>query len=457
MPIHVIGGFRAPETNRMLRSRSAHTGVAEHSQHMLGKAVRLLHHPTCRRQAARDRPQDADRRRRLLSASGAPFVHFDVGSGRYWPRMSRQELTRIFPDGKTIHLPTDGKPLRGYAEAMASYKQRKGASRVDGGRRRQGGAAPLVPGRALRRRARRGGGTRPSRKAAPMLAKKVSPPPAPAPVPAAEPVQAKPRPPELPPGVAMADAGAFDASSRRRKKPPSRPSSRPRACRCRPTLDPRGDARGAEPDRRRACRGTGRGAGTGAAARDTDAERRPALDGAAVQIAAVAPGDRRRLGDRRGDGGGFPRPGRAGPGGGLRAARGSGLPCADAAGPAARPRSLARPARRPVPRRHRLPLPRRRRRIRPGAADASLARARREARARAEAAQLVDGHRRPPGGPGTARAGTGAGPAERRAAWVRAPARRPRPRLRPDRRQARCAGPLQAGRAVTFLPVRHID
>jgi hypothetical protein len=59
--------------------------------------------------------------------SGSPFVHLDVASVRAWPRMSRQELSQLFPDGKTLHLPPDGKPLPGYKVALADYKRRGGA------------------------------------------------------------------------------------------------------------------------------------------------------------------------------------------------------------------------------------------------------------------------------------------------------------------------------------------
>ena len=54
--------------------------------------------------------------------SGSPFVHVDTGSVRAWPRMTRAQLKKVFPDGKTLHLPTDGKPLssdgRAYAQAQ---------------------------------------------------------------------------------------------------------------------------------------------------------------------------------------------------------------------------------------------------------------------------------------------------------------------------------------------------
>src|SRR5690606_36808632 len=62
--------------------------------------------------------------------SGSPFVHLDVGSVRAWPRMNRQELVKLFPDGKTLHIPTDGKPLPGYEQAVADYKRRVGADSV---------------------------------------------------------------------------------------------------------------------------------------------------------------------------------------------------------------------------------------------------------------------------------------------------------------------------------------
>ena len=39
-PFHIISGYRSPKTNTMLRERGgAHTGVASHSLHMVGKAI----------------------------------------------------------------------------------------------------------------------------------------------------------------------------------------------------------------------------------------------------------------------------------------------------------------------------------------------------------------------------------------------------------------------------------
>ena len=57
--------------------------------------------------------------------SGSPFVHFDTGSVRHWPRMNRRELAAVFPKGDTMHVPTDGKPLARYQQAVAEYKRKK--------------------------------------------------------------------------------------------------------------------------------------------------------------------------------------------------------------------------------------------------------------------------------------------------------------------------------------------
>jgi hypothetical protein len=48
----------------------------------------------------------------------------DTGNIRMWPRMSHEELARVFPDGKTVQIPSDGKPLPGYTLALAEIKER---------------------------------------------------------------------------------------------------------------------------------------------------------------------------------------------------------------------------------------------------------------------------------------------------------------------------------------------
>ena len=126
--INVVSAYRSPATNSALRSRSK--GVAKKSQHMLGKAMDFyipgVKLATLRATAMKFQVGGVG----YYPKSGSPFVHLDVGSVRAWPRMSRQELTRLFPDGKTMHVPTDGKPLPGYDQAVADYKRRVGAKEI---------------------------------------------------------------------------------------------------------------------------------------------------------------------------------------------------------------------------------------------------------------------------------------------------------------------------------------
>ncbi|WP_110752033.1 DUF882 domain-containing protein [Phyllobacterium leguminum] len=121
--IHVVSAYRSPATNSLLRSRSR--GVAKKSQHMLGKAMDFYipDVPLKKLRALGMRYQSGGVG--YYPTSGSPFVHMDVGNVRSWPRMSRRELLALFPDGKTLHMPTDGRPLPGYEQALAAYEARK--------------------------------------------------------------------------------------------------------------------------------------------------------------------------------------------------------------------------------------------------------------------------------------------------------------------------------------------
>ena len=126
--IHVVCGYRSPQTNSMLRSRSK--GVAKKSQHMLGKAMDF-YIPDVKLKRLREiglKMQGGGVG--YYPTSGSPFVHFDVGNVRHWPKMSRRELIALFPDGKTLHVPSDGKPLPGFDQALASYQARKKSGNV---------------------------------------------------------------------------------------------------------------------------------------------------------------------------------------------------------------------------------------------------------------------------------------------------------------------------------------
>jgi uncharacterized protein YcbK (DUF882 family) len=129
--IHVVSAYRSPATNSMLRGRSRSSGVAKKSQHTLGKAMDFfipgVKISTLRQIAMQAQVGGVG----YYPTSGSPFVHLDVGSVRAWPRMSRRELARIFPDGRTMHLPADGKPLPGYSQAVADYKRRVGSRSIE--------------------------------------------------------------------------------------------------------------------------------------------------------------------------------------------------------------------------------------------------------------------------------------------------------------------------------------
>jgi uncharacterized protein YcbK (DUF882 family) len=122
--IHVVCGYRAPVTNAMLRRRSS--GVAQQSQHTVGKAIDFLIPD-----AKLDDLRAAGLRLQrggvgFYPGSGWPFVHMDVGSVRHWPRMTHDQLARVFPDGRTVHIPSDGQPLKNYALALADLERRGG-------------------------------------------------------------------------------------------------------------------------------------------------------------------------------------------------------------------------------------------------------------------------------------------------------------------------------------------
>ncbi len=121
-PIDIICGYRAPATNQMLRRRSR--GVAQFSQHTLGKAVDFFIPgvPLEQVRIAGLRLQRGGVG--FYPTSGSPFVHVDVGGVRHWPRMTHDQLVRVFPNGRTVHIPSDGRPLPGYALALADLQKR---------------------------------------------------------------------------------------------------------------------------------------------------------------------------------------------------------------------------------------------------------------------------------------------------------------------------------------------
>jgi uncharacterized protein YcbK (DUF882 family) len=121
-PIQIISAYRSPATNAMLRRRSS--GVARFSQHMLGHAMDFFipEVPLEQIRFAGLRLQRGGVG--FYPTSGSPFVHLDTGSIRHWPRMTHDQLARVFPNGRTVHVPSDGNPLPGYELAKADIEKR---------------------------------------------------------------------------------------------------------------------------------------------------------------------------------------------------------------------------------------------------------------------------------------------------------------------------------------------
>ena len=122
-PIEIISAYRAPGTNSMLRARSS--GVAENSNHTQGQAIdfEIPGVPLSKIREVGLRLQRGGVG--FYPTSGSPFVHLDTGTIRHWPRMTREQLVKVFPDERTVHIPSDGQPLSGYAMALADV-QRQG-------------------------------------------------------------------------------------------------------------------------------------------------------------------------------------------------------------------------------------------------------------------------------------------------------------------------------------------
>ncbi|WP_439574352.1 DUF882 domain-containing protein [Phreatobacter sp.] len=124
--IHVVSAYRSPGTNAMLRRRSR--AVAQQSRHITGQALDF-YIPG----ASMVRVREAGMRLQrggvgFYPGSANQFVHMDTGSVRHWPKVSRDYLARLFPDGRTVHIPADGRPLAGFDSALAMVRARGGSA-----------------------------------------------------------------------------------------------------------------------------------------------------------------------------------------------------------------------------------------------------------------------------------------------------------------------------------------
>jgi uncharacterized protein YcbK (DUF882 family) len=105
-PINIISGYRSRGTNEMLRRTVG--GQASQSRHILGKAMDVTFPDV----TVKKLRYSALLRERggvgYYPTSATPFVHIDTDRVRAWPRLPRQELALLFPNGRTQHVPEDG-------------------------------------------------------------------------------------------------------------------------------------------------------------------------------------------------------------------------------------------------------------------------------------------------------------------------------------------------------------
>jgi uncharacterized protein YcbK (DUF882 family) len=184
-PIHVICGHRSPATNAVLRKTRG--GQARESRHITGQAIDL-HFPDVSVKQLRNSALIRERGGvGYYPTSAIPFIHVDTGNVRHWPRLPRQELAILFPNGQSKHVPSDGKPITkaDFRMALASLQEK-------------GGELPI----ALRGRYKLD--TAPG----PMLASLTST-PAPAPVPTLAPAVMPPAPEAKKPAMVLASLSPF--------------------------------------------------------------------------------------------------------------------------------------------------------------------------------------------------------------------------------------------------------
>ena len=99
--IQIVCGYRAPATNAMLRRRSK--GVAQFSQHTLGKAIDFYIPGVSLEQIRYAGLRMQRGGVGFYPTSGSPFVHLDTGSVRHWPRMSSDQLARVLSTPLRTH------------------------------------------------------------------------------------------------------------------------------------------------------------------------------------------------------------------------------------------------------------------------------------------------------------------------------------------------------------------
>ena len=93
-PVWVVCGYRSPETNAMLRRRSEGVAKIQPADVRPRDDLYIPGVPLDQLRAIGLRLQRGGVG--FYPTSGSPFVHLDTGSVRHWPRMTREQLSRVF-------------------------------------------------------------------------------------------------------------------------------------------------------------------------------------------------------------------------------------------------------------------------------------------------------------------------------------------------------------------------
>jgi uncharacterized protein YcbK (DUF882 family) len=129
-PVQIVCGFRSPATNAMLRRRSK--GVAQFSQHMLGKAIDFYIPGVSLEQIRYAGLRMQRGGVGFYPTSGSPFVHLDTGSVRHWPRMSSDQLARVLSTPLKTHYADHRRPattqvaLNDNSDAPVAQRSKRG-------------------------------------------------------------------------------------------------------------------------------------------------------------------------------------------------------------------------------------------------------------------------------------------------------------------------------------------
>src|SRR5262249_35821721 len=117
--------------------RRRSSGVAQFSQHMLGKAIDF-YIPGVSLEQLREAGLRAQRGGvGFYPTSGSPFVHMDTGSVRHWPRMPEPQLASVLAKGQLNSQvaggPAQARPQPGLPPKPVGQKGPGGGSRPRAG------------------------------------------------------------------------------------------------------------------------------------------------------------------------------------------------------------------------------------------------------------------------------------------------------------------------------------